>query len=124
MATDAERLTRLEAKAEWYDKILAQNAVALDKISCAFKQLVVLEERQQSLDRRHESLYVEFSKMREKQETRKDELDHILGAIHTATEINSKGRSMWEKMLLPVISGVSSGVIVGGILAFALGGAS
>jgi hypothetical protein len=83
---------------------------------------VVLEERHQALDKRHETLNTEFNKMREKQEARKDELDHILGAIHTATEINTKGRSMWEKIVIPAIPGVVSGVIVGGILAVALGG--
>ena len=122
MTTDGERITKLEAKAEAYDKILQQNSDTLAKVSCSLRQLVALEERHQALDRRHETLREEFSKLREKNENRTSEMDHVISAIQSATDINSHGRSMWEKILMPAVSGITSGLIVGGILATSLSG--
>ena len=121
MATDGERITKLEAKAEAYDQILQQNANTLEKVSCSLRQLVALEERHQALDRRHETLREEFNKMREKNDRRTNEIDHAISTIQSATDINSHGRGMWEKVLMPAVSGVTSGLIVGLILAFSLG---
>ena len=112
VATDSERITKLEAKAEAYDKILQQNADTLQKVSCSLRQLVVLEERHQALDRRHEHLREEFNKLKDKQDTRKDEVDHIINAMQSATDLNTHGRGLWEKMLVPAIAGITSGVTV------------
>ena len=123
MATDSERITKLEAKAEAYDKILQQNSDTLAKVSCSLRQLVALEERHQALDRRHETLREEFNKMREKSDNRTNEVDRVISAIQSATDVNSHGRSMWEKMLMPAVSGIASGLVVGGILAMSFSGA-
>lgn len=116
--SDGERITKLEAKAEAYDRILQQNADTLAKVSCSLRQLVALEERHQALDRRHELLRHEFNKMKDKEDSRKQEVDHIISSIQTATDINSHGRSMWEKVITPAVAGVVSGLTVALVIAF------
>lgn len=112
MVTDGERITRLEGKSEAYDRILQQNADTLQKVSCSLRQLVALEEKHQALDRRHELLRHEFNKLKDKEDSRKQEVDHIISSIQTATDINSHGRSMWEKVITPAVAGVVSGLTV------------
>lgn len=114
--TEAERITKLEAKSEAYDKILAQNADTLVKVSDSLKQLVVLEERHQALDRRHEVLREEFLKERDRATTRDYAMETALHSSQSATDMNTHGRSLWEKVLVPSISGLVTGLTVGVVL--------
>lgn len=118
MRTDGERLASLEAKADFYDKVIKQNADSLERLSESVRQLVALEERHQALDRRHEGLRNEFIETRKDQYERLKRTEDIIQLLNTNTELNSHGRDIWERFLIPAIGGISSGIVVAGTIYF------
>lgn len=115
MKSDSERLAVLEAKAELYDKLLQQNSEALQRLSESVQHLVILEERHQALDRRHEQLRIEFVDSRNNLAGKFQLLENSMRALSEQTTVNSHVRGLWERLIIPAVSGIASGVAVSGV---------
>lgn len=112
VTTEAERLAKLEGKTETYDKMFVRMVDTLDSINLALNKLVALEERHQSLDLRHQQLRSDFSENVKKRGERFERLEARVRDIEGVTGLNTHGRDIWERLIIPLISSATSGVLV------------
>lgn len=131
--TDAARLAKLEGKAETYDRMFVKMSDTLESINLALNKLVALEERHQALDSRHQQLRTDFTasmnrggermgkiedRMRDMEGDSNPAMNHVralegrVRGLEGKVSVNDHGRSMWERVLAPLIASTVSGSLV------------
>lgn len=110
--SDAERLAKLEGKTEAYDKMFVKMTDTLDSINQALQKLIALEQQHQALDQRHIQLREDFAASAKHQGERLGKMEDRMQSLDQKTVLNSHGRSMWERILVPIMASTASGLVV------------